>query len=270
MRNPFEAIEIDGVSIELMRRGSGPTLLFLHSVEGIDPNAPIFDLLSERFNVVAPWHPGFGHSERPPEFRTVADLAMFYLELIEQLEIHEAMLVGVSFGGWLAAEIAVRTTAPFTHLALVDPLGVKVGDRESRDIADVFAMSEDEFATRAYHDSARRIRDYTAMSDPDLLALARSREAFTYFGWRPYMHDPSLRRWLRRIRIPTLVAWGAGDQIVTPEYGRAYAAEIPGARFEVIDAAGHYPDVEQPDRLADLLVELSQTPSTLAAAGHER
>jgi pimeloyl-ACP methyl ester carboxylesterase len=263
---PFDQVTIDGVAVELAQAGEGPHLLFLHSVDGIDPDARWFELLSERFHVIAPWHPGFGHSELPAEFRTIGDLALFYLQLIDALEIHDATVVGASFGGWLAAEIAVRTCAPFARLALVDPLGIKVGDRTSRDIADVFAISQEELTARAYHDPARRTRDYSTMSERELLAIARSREAYTYFGWRPYMHDPSLKRWLRRIRIPTLVVWGASDRIVSREYGRAYAAEIPDARFELIEEAGHYPLTEQPDRTVELLVEFAGQSVPLATA----
>lgn len=244
---------VDGVTIDVVRGGAGKTLLYLHSVDGADPSLPWFAELARDFHVVAPWHPGFGASEWPREFRTIGDLAFFYLELIRALEIEDAVLVGASFGGWLAAEIAIRSHDAFSHLVLVDPLGIKVGGREDRDIADVFAISQDELTRLAYHDPSRRTRDYSAMSDEQRLAIARSREAYAYFGWRPYMHDPSLRRWLRRLRLPALVAWGASDGIVSPDYGRAYAAEIPGARFELIEAAGHYPHVEQPERLAALV-----------------
>lgn len=248
-----QSTTVDGVRIELLEAGAGKTLLFLHSVEGIDPAAPWFAGLADRFRVVAPWHPGFGHSELPAEFRTIGDLALFYLELVRELELDDAVLVGSSFGGWLAAEIAVRSVAPFSHVVLVDPLGIKVSGRETRDIADMHAMSQDELARAAYHDPAAGRRDYSALDDRELLGIARSRETHTYLGWKPYMHDPSLRRWLRRIRVPTLVIWGASDGIVSVDYGRAYAAEIAGSRFEVIDDAGHHPHLEQPQRFVELL-----------------
>jgi pimeloyl-ACP methyl ester carboxylesterase len=250
---------IDGVAIDVVRGGAGKTLLFLHSVDGVNAELPWFQDLTRSFELVAPWHPGFGHSELPREFRTIGDLAFFYLEAIRELRIEDAVLVGSSFGGWLAAEIAVRSTDAFSHVVLVDPLGIKVGGREDRDIADVFAIPQDELTRLAYHAPDRRTRDYSTMSDEDRLAIARSREAYTYFGWRPYMHDPSLRRWLRRIRVPTLVLWGESDGIVSPDYGRAYAAEIPGARFELIEQAGHYPHVEQPERFAALVRDFVAT-----------
>jgi pimeloyl-ACP methyl ester carboxylesterase len=245
---------IDGVSVDVVRSGTGKTLLFLHSVDGVNPDAAWFRALAEDYDVVAPWHPGFGASEWPPEFRNVGDLAFFYLELVRELDIRDAVLMGTSFGGWLAAEIAIRSHEAFSHLVLVDPVGIKVGGREDRD-----AVPQDELTALAYHDPDQRKRDYSAMTDAERLALARSREAYTYFGWKPYMHNPSLRRWLRRIRIPTLLVWGESDGIVTPEYGRSFAAEIPDGRFEVIEAAGHYPHVEQPDRFVEVVRTFLET-----------
>lgn len=252
-RKVTRQLDVDGVSIELLEAGSGPTLLYLHSVDGIDGSLPWVRDLASSFRVLAPWHPGFGRSEWPQEFRTVGDLAFFYLELIRALEIEDALLVGSSFGGWLAAEIAIRSTSAFSGLVLMDPLGIKVGDRESRDIADMHALPQEELTRIAYHDPSNRRRDYSKMTDEERLAIARSREAYTYFGWSPYMHNPSLKRWLRRIRIPTMVVWGASDGIVDTSYGRAFAAEIPDARFELIEEAGHYPHVEQPDQFAALV-----------------
>lgn len=248
---------VDDVAIDVVRAGAGKTLLYLHSVDGIDPRLAWFAELSRSFEVVAPWHPGFGASELPGEFRDVGDLAYFYLEVIRELEIADAILMGSSFGGWLAAEIAVRCHDAFSHLVLIDALGVKIGGREDRDIADMFAISQEELTQRAYHSPQARRRDYSAMTDAERLAIARSREAYTYFGWKPYMHNPSLRRWLRRIRIPTLVIWGASDGIVSADYGGRYAAEIPGARFEVVSQAGHYPHVERPDEVVALVREFA-------------
>jgi pimeloyl-ACP methyl ester carboxylesterase len=61
------------------------------------------------------------------------------------------------------------------------------------------------------------------------------------------MYNPQLPRWLGRIKAPTLLLWGASDRVVTPDYGRAYARLIPGSRFELIERAGHHPEIEQPE-----------------------
>jgi pimeloyl-ACP methyl ester carboxylesterase len=89
------------------------------------------------------------------------------------------------------------------------------------------------------------------MSDDELIVHARNRDALCLYGWRPYMYNPQLRRWLRRIAVPTLVLWGAGDRVVMPAYGRAYADAIPGARFELIEGAGHHPEIEQPEAVVE-------------------
>ena len=250
-------LTIDGVKTEIARAGSGKQLLLLHAVDGVKPASPYFQLLAQHFEVIAPSHPGFGHSEWPREFRTVEDLVYFHMTLADALGITDAVLAGCSFGGWLAAEMAVRATRRFSHLVLTDAYGIKIGDRDSRDIADLYAISQEDMNRIAFHDPAKRKRDYSTMAEEDLVAIARSREAFAYFGWKPYLHNPSLRRWLRRIDIPTLVMWGESDGIVTPDYGRAYAAEIPGARFALVKEAGHYPHIEQPETFARNIVEFA-------------
>lgn len=257
MSNPNGAgavqIDVDGVQIELIEAGEGRPLLFLHGMEGIDPTAPWFRTLAERHRVIAPFHPGFGHSERPDEFRTVADLAYFHLELARALELEDAILMGAGFGGWLAAEVAVRSIERFSQVVLIDPLGIKVGGPSERHITDMHALASEDLAAKLWHDPSRGERDYSAMDDRTLLGIARSRESFAYFGWKPYMNNPGLRRWLRRIRIPALLVWGESDGIVDREYVDAFAAELPDARLETIAAAGHYPHVEQPERFLALV-----------------
>ena len=242
--------EIAGARIEILERGQGRPLLFLHPGIGIDATAPVLDRLAARARVIAPSHPGFGRSEQPKQMTTVDDLAYFYLDLMEALDLRNVVLVGVSFGGWIAAEIAVKSTERIGHLVLADALGIKIGDRETRDIADIFALTEAQFNERAYFDPAAAKRDYPALPEAELVAIARNREAMARYGWSPYMHDPKLKGRLRRIRVPTLVLWGAADRIAAPDYGRAYAAAIPGARFMLMERAGHFPHLEAPDDFA--------------------
>lgn len=246
-------VEIDGVQIELVELGEGRPLLFLHGMDGIDPKAPWLQSLAERHRVIAPWHPGFGLSERPDDFRTIADLAYFQLELARELEIEDAILVGTSFGGWLAAEMVIRSARRFSHLILVDPLGIKVGGRMDRHITDMHALSQEQLTAAMWHDPEKGARDYAALSDDELLGIARSRESFTYFGWKPYMNNPGLRRWLRRIRIPTLLVWGESDGIVGREYIETFVGELPDGSLATIPEAGHYPHLEQPERFGEVL-----------------
>jgi pimeloyl-ACP methyl ester carboxylesterase len=243
-------VDIRGVGIEMIDRGRGRPLLFLHPGIGVDPAAPVLDLLAKTMRVLAPSHPGFGRSDLPRAFTTVDDLAYFYLDLLDALDLRDVVVVGVSLGGWIAAEVAVKSTARIARLVLADTVGIRISeDPEVSDIADTFAMPEQEFVALAYHDPAKGMRD-PAWPDEKLIAQARNLEATARFAWSPYMHDPKLKGRLHRIGVPTLILWGAQDRIVTPGYGRAYAAAIPGARFATIDRAGHFPHIEQPDDFA--------------------
>jgi len=239
------------IELEVMRRGAGQPVLLLHGMQNVDPQARFLDLLGEQFEMIAPSHPGFGHSARPDDFDTVYDLVHLYLDVLDALPYERVHVVGLSFGGWLAAEIAIKSSGRIDRLVLVDAFGIKIGDRETPDILDVFNTSPQEVQRRSWHDPETWAPDYDAMSDDALVTRARNWEALCLYGWHPYMYNPQLKRWLHRITQPTLVLWGASDGIVTPAYGQAYSELIPGSRFELIAGAGHHPEIEQPEAFAE-------------------
>jgi len=242
---------VNGTRIDLVERGAGRPLLFLHPENGIEPALPAIGELAKGARVIAPTHPGYGRSELPKGTRTVDDLSYFYLDLLDQLDLRDLTVVGVSLGAWLAAEIAVKSSARFSRLVMANAVGVKVGDRETRDIVDIFALTEKEYLDIAYCDPAAGVRDYKALPDAEVLAAARAREATARLAWNPFFHNPRLKSRLHRIRIPTLFLWGTHDRMLSEAYGRAYCALIPGARFELIDRAGHFPHQEQPKVFAE-------------------
>ncbi len=221
-------VSVAGVDLELIERGEGPPLLFLHAGEGLWPDRPWLELLAKRYRVIAPFHPGYGTSALPDWFGSVDDLAYLYLDLAASLGLEDATLVGSCLGGWIAAEMAVRSTARFSRLVLVDPLGIKVGGRNDRDIADMHAMPRADYLKLAWADPAKGEVDFTRLPETELAAIVRGREAFALYGWKPYMHNPRLRRWLHRIDRPTLLLWGAEDRIVTPAYGEGWAKRDRG------------------------------------------
>src|SRR6266851_3092196 len=173
----MERIELGGISLELTVAGSGPPLLFLHGGDYVAQNRPFLDLLATRFRVIMPRHPGFGDTPRPPWFRTVHDIAYLYLDLLDRLELADTLLVGHSFGGWLALEIAVRSQARLGRLVLLNSLGLKFGGREERDIADIYALPAAELLRRSFVAPDRAVPDYAALDEAELLAIARDREA---------------------------------------------------------------------------------------------
>jgi pimeloyl-ACP methyl ester carboxylesterase len=245
------SLKVNTIQLEIIDRGQGRPLLFLHPDIGIDPGAPVLDRLAAHGRLIAPSHPGFGQSEQPRGFTTVDDLAYFYLDLLDQLDLEDVTIIGVAFGGWIAAEMAVKSTQRIARLVLANSVGIKVGTRETRDIADIFARTEKDLGALVYFDPAIGLRDYKAMADAALRIVARNREATARYAWSPYMHNPKLKGRLHRIRVPTLFLWGAADRVLSETYGRAFCAAITGARFELIERAGHYPHIEQPDVFAE-------------------
>ena len=246
-----DSLVVAGTRIDLIERGAGRPVVFLHAENGMTPAVAAIEELAKSAHVFAPTHPGYGRSEIPAGMRTVDDLSYFYLDLLDQLDLANVVMVGVSLGAWLAAEIAVKSTARLSHLVMANAVGVKVGGRETRDIADIFAITEPEYLELTYCDPNVGRRDYNALPDAEVLAAARAREATARFAWSPHFHDPRLKSRLHRIRIPTLFLWGIHDRMLSEAYGRAYCAMISGARFELIERAGHFPDQEQPKVFAE-------------------
>jgi pimeloyl-ACP methyl ester carboxylesterase len=202
--------------------------------------------------VLAPSHPGFGGSERHESIDSVDDLAYLYLDFIASLGSEGVDLLGLGLGGWIAAELAVRCRHNLRHLVLADAVGIKVSGRTEVDVVETFVLSREELLDLAWHDPAlgaerMKLAGAPDLEDAELLTLIRNREAAARLAWKPFMHNPALRRWLHRITVPTLVLWGESDRIVRPDYGRAFQQAIPGAEFQLIPAAGHYPYLEQPD-----------------------
>ena len=241
---------VTGVSLEAVERGQGAPLVFLHPghpAGRIAADAPVLVQLAKSFHVIAPTHPGFGRASAPDGMTTIDDLAYFYLDLLDAMDLRDVVLVGSSLGGWIAAEMAVKSTARLSRLVLANPVGIKNGDREARDIVDIYSIFDKQIAELAYADAKLGIPDKSKLSEDDLFYMARSREATARYAWAPYMHDPKLKGRLHRIGVPTLVLWGEADRIVSQDYGRAYAAAIPGACFAPIRGAGHFPHLEKPE-----------------------
>ena len=245
-----DRMTVNGIELEVLRRGAGPAVLLLHGMDSVHPQAPFLDLLGQHAEIIAPSSPGFGNTKRPPDFDTIYDLVHLHLAVIDALPYDKIVLMGLSFGAWLAAEVAVASSHRLKQLVLVDPVGIKLGGRESRDILDVFNVNPAEVRRCSWHDPANA-PDYDRMSDEELVIHARNWQSLCLYAWHPYMYNPQLKQWLGRIAVPTLMLWGASDRVVTPDYGRAYAALIPGARFELIEAAGHHPEEEQPERFVE-------------------
>ena len=248
---------VGGGELEVRRGGDGPTVLLLHGSYGWWGWEEVHQRLAESFDVIAPSHPGFGRSTRLPGVDTVDDLAYFYLDLLAELRLVPARIIGFGLGGWIAAEMAVHCPHAVERLVLVDSVGIKISDRETRDIEDPFIASGPALQAMLWSNpEVHQVPVPGPTLDPQLLeAVLRNLESAMYYGWKPYMHNPKLRQRLHRIAAPTLVVWGGDDRIVSPAYGRAFAQSIPGARFVEIAEAGHYPHREQVEKFVPPVVD---------------
>ncbi len=252
-------LTVAGVDLELREHGSGPPLLYLHDEFAGAPDEAFLEALAAHFHVLAPSHPGFGRSSLPESFDSVDDLAFFYLDLLDYLNLRDVTVAGASFGGWIAAEVAVRCCARLGRLALIGPIGIKISGPETRDIADVLALPPARVTELLYHQPPAP-PDYRSMSEDELAAIARGREAFALYAWEPFAHDPKLRGRLHRIPVPALILWGAADGVVARDYAEAYREAIPGARLEVIEQAGHLPHRERPATVVERLTAFAGAP----------
>jgi pimeloyl-ACP methyl ester carboxylesterase len=246
-----ETITVAGVELEVFEDGVGSPVLFLHGGgSGFVPEHPYVPLLSARHRLIAPSHPGFGKSSLPDWIDAVDDIAYIHLELLDRLGLDEVDVIGCQFGGWIAAELATKTPGLVRCLVLSGPAGVKLGPIDRLEFPDIFALPQHALEQLMYHDPERMRMDVSRLSDEQLAIMLRNRETLTLLSWEPYMHNPKLRHRLHRVTAPTLLLRGESDGLVSADYLAGYAKLLPNARIETIAAAGHLPQVEQPEAFA--------------------
>ena len=245
-----QVMAIAGVELELFEFGEGSPILFLHGANGFAPAHPYVNLLAARHRLIAPSHPGFGASSLPDWIDAPDDIAYIHLELLDRLGLHQVDVIGCSLGGWIACELATKSPERVRRMVLVGPVGVKTGPVDRLDIPDVFALPQDTLDTLLFHDPARMRMDPSQLSDEQLAISVRNRETLALLTWEPYMHNPQLPHRLHRVTAPTLFVRGECDGLVAAPYIEAYARLLPDARIETIAAAGHAPQMEQPEAFA--------------------
>ncbi len=233
----------------------GRTMLVLHGGGGPQTVAPLVGHFSRSFHVLAPTHPGWEHTHRSEELDSVATLATAYLELLVQMGEKSVIIVGSSIGAWIALEMAIQAGTDERYERVVgavvdlDGVGAVV---EGEQIADFFSLTPRALAELAWHDPALGYRDPASFSDEQRAAAKSNGDAMAAIAGRA-MSDPTLLARLQSVEVPTLVLFGESDRIVTPAYGRAVAASIPGAQYATVPAAGHLPHLENPQATMDLL-----------------
>jgi pimeloyl-ACP methyl ester carboxylesterase len=237
-------LDVRGTPVDLLRAGQGPPLMFLHGAGAGGRWLTFQASLAERFDVLAPSHPGHGGSPAADWIEHVSDLAFHYLDLLDTLGLPRAHLVGASFGGWIAAEIATMASHRLLTLTLVDPVGIKV---EGWIYPFLFGMDLPELVATVFHDPAAA-----------LALVYRQNTALARVAWNPYLYNPLLRRRLARIAAPTLLCWGAHDRLAPLACAEAWRRGIPGAELRVFARSGHVPHLEEPEAVAAAVVDFCQ------------
>jgi len=226
----------------LSETGSGRPVLIFHGGGGPFTVGPIAAHVARSAHAIVPTLPGWNGTPRPDSLATIADYADYYASLLEQRDLSDVLVIGSSLGGWLAAELALRTSR-VTGLILVDAGGIEVPGEPMRNF---FSLDARGVAEYSFHDSEKFYVDPTTLPPEQVAARRANSATMRTIAGDPYMRDATLVGRLPQIGAPTLVIWGESDRIFTPGYGRAFAAAIPGARFELVAKAGHLPQLEQP------------------------
>jgi pimeloyl-ACP methyl ester carboxylesterase len=245
--------EIAGIKLHVTRGGSGPTVLVLHHDIGTVDRLPFYDALAARFDVVIPHHPGWGRSERPQWMRSPRDIAAIYAWLLADLDVSGVALVGLGFGGWIAAEMASQAPRGFAKLVLVGAMGIKPAEGEY--IADQAIVSYIAYPRSGFHEEAAFKAIYGDVSTDQLEAWDIAREMVFRTAWKPYMYSQTLPHLLGGVRTPALIIWGDDDQIVPLSSAHTYARALPGSTLTTIPDCGHFAEMEKPDAVAKLAID---------------
>ena len=254
-----DTVHVAGVALHVMRGGTGAPLLVLHHDIGTLERLPFYDALARHFTVIVPSHPGYDKSERPDWMRSVRDVAVVYQWMLSENSMTRdagaVSLVGLGFGGWIAAEMATMAPRAFRQLALVGAMGIKP---ERGVIFDQAIVSYLDYVRHGFADQSAFDRTYGADPPTPLLEQCDLNREMTFrIAWKPYMYSQTLPHLLGGVTTPTLVVWGRDDRIVPLESGERYVKSLRRARLEIIDRAGHFLDMEKPDELAALITRFA-------------
>ena len=262
-----EFAELSGGRVHLLRGGTGEPVLFLHAAGGAGEWHPFHGLLAARgFEVIAPDHPGFGKSDDFPSVEAIDDLVFHYLDVLDALGLRRPHVVGASFGGWIAAELAVYAPHRIGSLTLLSAAGLRLPEHP---VTDLFLLPPDKLVATLFHNPPPPAPATGAAPDLDaIIAAYREATSLARFSWVPFLNDPKLERRLARITAPALVAAPSDDRLIPVEHAKRYAERIPDATYTEVPECGHAMYFERPAEFAALVADfLSSHPLVMAESG---
>jgi len=232
--------------------GHGPALVYLHSGYGLIWDQSL-DQLTKDFTVYAPEHPGTseGDPNAIAHLDNLWDLILYYYEMFDQLGLDAPALVGHSFGGMVAAELAATNPRRVGKLVLINPLGLW---RDDTPIKNYMVTPQAELDALFFHDRNHPARKLVFMNPEEADSIIRVSWALACTGkfiWP--IPDKGLRKRTHRIAAPTLIIWGQQDGLVRPTYAEEFRKLIRGSRVELVANAAHMAPLEQPAAVANLV-----------------
>lgn len=245
------SVDVVGLNVRLWEGGAGEPLLVVHHDIGNHGWTPLYEDLAGSFRVLVPELPGYGRSDRPAWARHPRDLAIILQLMLDKLGIDQAVLVGLGFGGWIAAEMATMSQRRFRRLVLAGAMGIRPSEGE---IMDQMMIDLKDYVEAGCADQEAFVRLFgEEIPREQTLVWDYAREMTARLAWKPYMFSHQLPHLLGGVEIPTLVVWGRENRVVPLVCGEAFARAMPNARLEVVDGAGLWLDMEQPQTLARLV-----------------
>lgn len=262
----YTTIRVRSTSLRMLRAGQGAPLLLLRGDDASDGWRDYMDRLSQSFDVIAPEHPGFGGAQMPDWLNGVPDMANFYLDLIDALDLDNVSLMGLGLGGWIAAEMALRVRGRLASLTLVNAAGLKLPGVGG---VDLFLADEEQGIRAKFVDAAKAEAEIAYKLTPESEdARIANQMVIAQLAWSPRWHDPALARWLHRAALPALVVWGEQDRLFPLAYAHEWVRLLPDAALSVIAGCGHTPQIERPEEFIGATVPflLSKMTSKRTAA----
>jgi pimeloyl-ACP methyl ester carboxylesterase len=237
--------------------GSGPPAVYFHAAGGPQWDG-FLESLAERYTVYMPEHPGtsLGDPNAIDHVDDLWDLVLIYDEVLDQLGLDSAVMLGQSYGGMVACEVAANSPRRASKLVLLDPAGLW---REDAPVANYMWASPPDLANMLFVDPQGEIarQMFTPPADPELAAVGAARLVWAVactskFLWP--IPDRGLAKRLHRISADTLIIWGRHDKLIPVSYADDFASRIARSRVEIIDGAGHIPQLEQREKTTELVL----------------